>query len=287
LTLVLEVLRSRAYPLVKLVRSHNVGDQIRRLKFVYREIHRLFQHPELFPSPVVRALFVALLASDATLQFTQAVKGLLLREITEDFALRSHMYTRPTYLPGSKGWENYLLNNAPGLPLKHLRVTTIPKTSYQVIPITGLRIIGDATREERHLANWINSTPVPADAEPAETTKLLDLDKPDAQQPYPDIPLSQQSYDVFLQPNPIRERTRTRFDLSTHGRDSLEDYSPFVGRLESPPIAPNHPIGMLNAPNIFPVISLRSWHPPTKLGAIRYIRNPTQSSTGQQGAPQI
>lgn len=215
---------------------------------------------------------MAVVALDSNLQFVQAVKVLLIRETMQDLALYSRLRTRPTYQRGSKGWENFLLNMAPGLPLKHLRVATTPKTAYQVVPITGMRIVGDASREEELLARWVTDTPVPLDVEPAATTKLLDLDKPDEQEPNPNIVLSQQSYDVFLRPNPFEEDRRLRLSVSSHGPEALMGYSPFIGRLESPIIPANQPIATLNAPNIFPAIPLRSWHPPTKLGAIRYHR---------------
>ena len=270
--LILEVLRAKAFPLVKLIRAHDVEEQIQRLQFTCTEIHRLFRVPGLFPSQAVRTRFAAILASDANLHFVHAVKELLLRDTIGDIAFYSRCRTRPTYQPGSKGWENFLLNMAPGVPLKHLRVTTTPKSSYQVIPIAGMRIVGDANREEQMLASWINDTPIPLEVEPAATTKLLDLDKPDEQEPNPSLMLSQQSFDVFARPNPFKESRRVRLDLSLHGPELLEDYSPFIGRLESNPIPPNHPIATLNAPNIFPMVTLRSWHPPTKLGALQYHR---------------
>ena len=278
----LQVLRARAYTPVSLVRPHDDREQIRRLEFVCAEVRRLFHHPGLFPSLQNKTRFVALLASDSNLQFVQAVTVLLLRETMREFNEHSQDHTRSSYLRGSKGWENFLLNGAPGLPLAHLRITTVPKTSFQVVPITGLRIVGDANREEQFLAGWITDAPVPDDLEPAVTTKLLDLDKPeDPEGLFPTV-LSQQSYDIFLQPNPFRESSRIRLDISPKGREPLEDFTPFVGRLESVPIPQNHPIATLNAPNIFPVISLRSWHPPTKLGQIRYIRKPQKGSTDQQ-----
>jgi hypothetical protein len=273
---VLEILRVRAFPLVKLTRAHDLKAHVQRVQFVVAETHRLLQHPEIFPSSTIRTRFVAIVASDANLQFVQAVKEMLLHDIADNISRHYHSRNRPSFLPGSKGWENFLFHQAPGVPIQGGRVTTTPKSSYQMIPTVGLRIVGDACREEDILSTWIKETVVPLKVEPAATTKILDLDKPNEQLPNPALLLSQQSYDTYSRPNPFREIRRLRFDLGVHGSEAMENFSPFLGRLELPPLPANQPVATLNAPNIFPMVSLRSWHPPTKLSSLRYHRLPLE-----------
>ncbi|KIW76913.1 hypothetical protein Z517_09357 [Fonsecaea pedrosoi CBS 271.37] len=269
-TLGLEVLRAKAFPLVKLVRPLDVDEQIRRLKFSSKEVLRLLRAPDLFPSTGSRARFAAILALDANLQFVQAVKELLVRDIARDVNSYYLACARPMYQHGSKGWENFLLNMAPGTPIGFSRTETIPKSSYQVIPIGGIRILGDAQREEEALEKWISETPLPMSTAPAATTKLLDFDNPDEQEPNPSLMLSQQSYNMTFRPNPYREDPTLRYDVSSHGPERLEDYVPTIGRLEA------NVMGALpapqNPPRVFPVISIRSWHPPTKFEALRLRR---------------
>ncbi|OAL23703.1 hypothetical protein AYO20_10953 [Fonsecaea nubica] len=255
-TLGLEILRAKAFPLVKLVRPLDVDEQIRRLKFSSKEVLRLLRAPDLFPSPASRARFAAILALDANLQFVQAVKELLVRDIARDVNSFYLVCARPMYQHGSKGWENFLLNMAPGTPIGLKRAETIPKSSYQVIPLGGLRIIGDAHREEEALAKWIDETPVLLNTAPAATTKLLDFDNPDEQEPNPSLRLSQQSYSMAHRPNPYKEDSTLRYDLSSHGPERLEDYVSTIGDLEAN-VMVAFPPAPQNAPNIFPMISIR------------------------------
>ncbi|KIW87206.1 uncharacterized protein Z519_12108 [Cladophialophora bantiana CBS 173.52] len=271
----MEVLRAKAFPLVKLARPHEADDQIQRLQFLRTEILRLFRTPDLFPSPATKAKFAAILALDANLQFLQAVKELLLRDTVADIDFYIHHITRRTYLFGSKGWENFFLNMAPGAPLRRERIRTSPKSSYQIIPISGMRIIGDAIRQEQGLARWITQTTIPLKEMAARTTRLIDLDKPDEQQLIPSLPLSHQSYSLNLRPNPYREDQKPRLDLSKYGPERLESYSPLIGRVEMHPILV--PIAALNATNMFPMISIRAWHPPTRIEALRYQHFARQS----------
>jgi hypothetical protein len=159
--LMLEVLRARTFPLAKLIRPHDTEAQIQRVQFVCTEIRRLFNHPDLFPSPSTRARFAAIISSDGNYQFIQGVKKHVLRQITEEISSFSRAnYTRPTYQKGSKGWENFYLNMAPGAPLQDQRLRTQPKSFYQLIPVVGMRIVGDCYLEEQLVAEWIKNVSV-------------------------------------------------------------------------------------------------------------------------------
>lgn len=154
--LCMEVLRARSVPLVKVRKFVSRDAQIRRLQFICAEVKRLLENPDLFPSAAARARFAAILALDANLQFVRAVKGLLLADIqTEINGYSRAVFTRPIYQEGSKGWENFLLNMAPGAPQSDQRLRSTPKSCYQMVPTVGLRIVGDYNREEQLLERWI------------------------------------------------------------------------------------------------------------------------------------
>lgn len=161
LSLALEVLRAKASPMVKLTKYVSTSDQISRLQFVSTETRRLFRNPDLFPSDPARVRFAALLALDSDLQFIEAVKELLLVDMQDDLnKYNRKMYTRPCYKDGSKGWENFLLNMGPGAPKRDEPLETTPKSAYQLIPTVGLRIVGDANREEQGMAQWIQQVSI-------------------------------------------------------------------------------------------------------------------------------
>jgi hypothetical protein len=191
LSLALEVLRAKASPMVKLTKYVSTNDQISRLQFVSTETRRLFRNPDLFPSDSARVRFAALLALDSDLHFVEAVKELLLYDLQEDLNKYNRVQcTRPCYKPGSKGWENFLLNLGPGAPKHDEPLETTPKSAYQLIPPVGMRIVGDANREEEVMAQWIQQVrighfaylhqvfnclkqnPNPPKVDPAATTRL-------------------------------------------------------------------------------------------------------------------
>ncbi|KAK5358159.1 hypothetical protein LTR20_006355 [Exophiala xenobiotica] len=278
--LTLEILRARAFPLVKLTRFSDVSAQLQRLQLITVEVRRLFHNPELFPSEALRARFAAIVASDANLQFVQAVKHLLLRDANVSMIRFNRVnFTRRSYETGSKGWENFYFNMAPGAPTdkdtQEDRLQTSPQSSWQLIPIAGMRVIGDLVNEERILLQWIKDTSLPVAVQPALTTRILDLDKPEEQDPNPKNHLRQVTEEVHARPNPYYEDLKLRLDLPSHAPEPLEDFTPFVGRLESQPLPPNMPIATLNAPNLFSMISVRSWHRPARRIDLRFRKMDT------------
>ncbi|RMD44186.1 hypothetical protein DV735_g1007, partial [Chaetothyriales sp. CBS 134920] len=131
-------------------------DQLHRLELVNGEIRRLLDYPRLFPNSSIRVRFLAILSLDAELQFHQACANRLLKSQEQELEQVSReKVTRPRYMPGSKGWENFLLNKAPGAPDIRHRVITGPKSSFQVIPAIGSRIITDLEREEREIVEYV------------------------------------------------------------------------------------------------------------------------------------
>lgn len=247
-----------------------MDSQIQRLRSIIAETRRLLHCPELFPSRALRARFIALVASESNLQFVQAVKDLLLcAAVAKLNQYNRANYTRPTYQPGSKGWENFYLNMAPGAPKDEPRIGTMPLSSFQLVPVAGMRIVGDLVKEERAFMQLLRDGSLPVAPEPAPTTKLLDLDNPERQDPNPKLILCHLTDDTFPA-NPYLEGLKIRLDFQNHARDAAEDFTPFIGRLETLPLPPNAPFATLNGTNIFPMITLRSWHPPTKWFELRY-----------------
>ena len=81
---------------------------------------------------------------------------------------------------------------------------------------------------------------------------------------------------------------RTRLSLPNLAAIPLEQFSSFIGmyslnflelmltrpldRLEQPPPPPQAQVPILNTPDVFPIYTLRSWQPPTRLQDLRFLR---------------
>lgn len=272
LMLLLELKKARADTLLGVSRISNDKNKLRRLRFLASEIVRLLEQPDLFTSPKVRARFLAVLGADSELQFSQACKALLLKREVRNLERnwRSQL-TRTPYKDGSCGWENFLLNGAPGSGFaSHC---TIPPSIFQVVPAVGMRIIADYDREEAEIVRFVQEFPTPLDVKRAATTLMINFDTLTPSDQYvPDVQMSQESRADLIRPNPFRDDRRLRLDLVIPGSEELEIFSPFIHRLEFPPPPMNAPAPVLNAPNACPIVALRSWHPPTRLQDLRPLR---------------
>ncbi|KAJ4525035.1 hypothetical protein HRR83_000686 [Exophiala dermatitidis] len=271
-TLVLEFLRAKAYPLVKMCRDHDWTAQIRRVQFLEVELTRLLENPDLFASQAARAKFTAIIALDANLQFIQAVKDLLVRESLNDITRfsRTHFTHRP-YRNGTKGWENFLLNMAPGAPGFLDRKISGPPSAYQLLPPVGARIVNDWKREEQQLARWIMETPTPVDVLQAETTKRINPDLQDDDEANAEaVPTSQATEFIATRPNLFTVREKINLDVPTQEPEQLEDYGIFISRLELPPLPPNFPFATLAPTGVLPLHGVRTWHPPTPASGLQF-----------------
>ena len=147
-------MRARGFPCADLVQDQNHERQRERLQFLTYEIDRLIHHPGLFPSPATQARFYAIIGLDAEIQFSQAYKELLLKAQMRRLAQTSRSrFTRVTFQPGSKNWENFLLDGGIGTSCQALQ--SIPKSVIQIIPAVGMRIIGDYEREENEIIRFV------------------------------------------------------------------------------------------------------------------------------------
>ncbi|KIV97490.1 hypothetical protein PV10_01240 [Exophiala mesophila] len=273
-SLCLEVLRARSAPMVELATDADESSRIRRLQFVSTEVRRLFQNPALFPSDAARVRFASIIALDANLQFVEAVQAHLIRAIQEELDSQNREYSRPHYVEGSKGWENFLCNMMPGVATSNRPSETTPKSSLQAIPSVGLRIVGDLSRQDDNIIVWDVLNPKPPEMPPAATTRLINIDNPADQTPNPDISLSQQSYNTFIQPNPYREDETLRLDIPIQGPEAVEDYTALIARLEADPPPAGLPVTNMTGLNIFPMVYLRSWRPPTRLADLKHRERP-------------
>ena len=154
LMLLLELQKARAHALLRVSGASRDEKQLGRVQFLAREISRLLGRPGLFPSLNVKARFLSILAADAELQFSQACKALLLKRELRNLERQSRtQLTRATYKDGSCGWENFLLNGAPGSGFVSYRTT--PESIFQVVTAVGMRILADYDREEAEIVKFV------------------------------------------------------------------------------------------------------------------------------------
>ena len=154
LTLSMEFFKTRAYSIVTVVTDTNEKQQITRLKFLIHELQRLIQYPRLFRSASIETRFFALLGAHSRMQFGKACIDLLLEAEMHKIVCSSRKNeTRKSYVDGSRSWENFLLDGAPGTPYRVVR--TVPKSVFQVVPAGGMRIVADYEREESEIVRFV------------------------------------------------------------------------------------------------------------------------------------
>lgn len=210
---------------------------------------------------------------DCEYQFKKAVKDLLVNEQLRNIENISCKYlTRPSYLPGSHGWENFLLPGAPGAQLGHAK--TEPASVFQVLTGVGMRICSDFAREENDIIQHVYG-PGTGITTTGLKTLPLDLDRSS-------VRLRHYTTNVMLSPSPFREDLGIRLDVRSQAPVPLKHFSPMVYRLEQQGPGPNAPAAALNAPNIFPVVCIRSWHCPLRRWDLHYHSNPVEECSCQK-----
>lgn len=270
--LCIELLRALAQPFLSLVHDVDENDQDEyedRLAMITYEIQRLLEHPLLFPSESTRVKFLALLALDSKLQFEEALSGLLIEaEIQELDDVRRQDYSRPLYLPGTHGWENFLLNMAPGAPEDPSnRASTTPKSSFQMLPPVGLRILAEYERQEQDVVRFIEKTAGLFAVTPARSTLMIEFDKPTPwEERIPRRGLISKLQRHIIGPNPYKKGRSIRDDISKHRRCDLEHLSELLHDMETPQAAR----GVLASAHAFPVASIRQWEGPTRYKSLKF-----------------
>jgi hypothetical protein len=150
----MEFIKARAYSMVKVVSEVKDEKQIARLRFLVHELQRLIEYPRLFQTASIETRFFALLGADSRVQFGKACIKLLLEAEMRNIKRSSRKNeTRKSYVDGSRNWENFLFDGAPGTQYQVIR--TIPKSVFQVIPAVGMRIVADFEREEAEIVRFV------------------------------------------------------------------------------------------------------------------------------------
>jgi hypothetical protein len=268
--LCLELFRVSAIPLVRIVNDTDHDADENRAEFVVHEIKRLTLHPGLFPSELAQLRFQALIASDAELQFKAACSSLIIEaEISELEDLRRQLYSRPTYQPGMKGWENFLFNMAPGAPEDpSKRSTTAPGSSFQMVPVAGLRIAAEFEKEEREIVKYTEEADPSVGVKPAQTTLMIDFDKPTPwEERIPRRQLASHIERVVTRPSPFKNGRSIRDDVSERFNCELEDIGALLLSIEAGQQAP----ARLTTPSHFIAYSQRHWQQPTQYNELRFI----------------
>ncbi len=184
----MEFMKAKSYHLVAISLEVSEEEQIKRLKFLVDELQRLFQHPQLFQSNKTRARFFALLGVDSRLQFGKASSDLLVEaEIRKIMGSSRKNETRKSFLDGSRGWENFLLDGAPGTGFNYIQ--TLPRSVFQAVPAVGIRIVADFEREEAEIIRFVeqvslNNMPVASSVAGADVHSLKYLSMSKLRKPH-------------------------------------------------------------------------------------------------------
>ncbi|KAK5950312.1 hypothetical protein OHC33_008531 [Knufia fluminis] len=186
----------------------------------------------------------------------------------------------------SYGWENFLLPSASGAQLGHEQ--TDPASAFQVLPGVGMRICSDFSREENDIIHYVYESAA-ASGSTALRSLPLDLKRGSRYIPYenrktlwPHVRLRYHTQSVVLSPSPFREDLALRLDVRSTVPSSLSAFSPMLYRIEQQGPGPNAPAAALNAPNVFPVMAIRSWHRPLRRWDLHYHKDPIDECTCKQ-----
>ncbi len=154
IVLCIEFCRAQSHQLISKLRHLGQAEQDQRIGFINYEIRRLLHHPRLFPSESSRVRFLTFLAADSRFQLCESISGLLMQSEMQTIQQTwQKNVSRKRYLDGTRGWENFLLSDAPGLPFTSDRTT--PESIVQVLPPVASRIVADFEKEEREILRFV------------------------------------------------------------------------------------------------------------------------------------
>ncbi|ERF75013.1 hypothetical protein EPUS_08058 [Endocarpon pusillum Z07020] len=176
IVLCVEFCKAQSHQLISRLRQLDRAEQDERIGFIAHEIRRLLHHPRLFSSESSRVRFLTFLAADSRFQLCEAISGLLMQSEVQDIqeAWQKNV-SRKGYLDGTRGWENFLLSDAPGLPFTSDRTT--PESTVQVLPPVASRIVAGFEKEEREILHFVRQNNPPL-GRPAQMTTMIDFDNP-------------------------------------------------------------------------------------------------------------
>lgn len=154
IVLCIEFSKAQSHQLISKLRHLGQADQDQRIGFITYEIRRLLHYPGLFPSESSRVRFLTFLAADSRFQLCEAISDLLMQSEMQDIQETwQKNVSRKRYLDGTRGWENFLLFDAPGLPFTSDRTT--PESMVQVLTPVASRIVADFEKEEREILRFV------------------------------------------------------------------------------------------------------------------------------------
>lgn len=154
IVLCVEFCKAQSHQLIIKLRQLDRAEQDQRIGFIAHETRRLLHQPRLFPSESSRVRFLTFLAADSRFQLCEAISGLLMQSEVQDIQETwQKNVSRKGYLDGTRGWENFLLSDAPGLPFTSDRTT--PESTVQVLPPVASRIVADFEKEEREMLRFV------------------------------------------------------------------------------------------------------------------------------------
>jgi hypothetical protein len=210
----IEMSRAWAELVAEEVGSINADDSEQRYQFLFSEVGRLLDHPDLFPSDEARVRFLAILSLDSELRFTSVYTNLLIELELEDLEeITEREFSRSSYSEGYTGWENFLFNTAPGAPKDVTdRKEAKSKTSLQMLPPVAMRIVNDLAAEEKHVLKFMEDSGSQPHATSTGTSITADLEKKSASNA--EVPISllpRHAYDATVHANPFQQAIQTEF----------------------------------------------------------------------------
>ncbi len=154
IVLCIEFCKAQSHQLMSKLRHLCQAKQNQRIRFISYEVGRLLRHPSLFPSESSRVRFLTFLAADSRFQLCEAISCLLMQsEMQAIQQTWQKNVSRKRYLDSTRGWENFLLSDAPGLSFNSDRTT--PESVVQVLPPAASRIVADFEKEEREILRFV------------------------------------------------------------------------------------------------------------------------------------
>ena len=152
-TLCMELFRALAFRLAKTCLAVDDKAQKRRVRFLIREIKRMFAQNQAFPSDIVKAKLLMLLRSASRFRFQMQCKKLLVAKQMEFIETRFVLHTKGPEFTKLQPWEIFLSDAGKWNTLP----TSIPRSIRQLLPMSAMSIIMSFEATERRTVQYMNS----------------------------------------------------------------------------------------------------------------------------------
>ncbi|KAG8209326.1 hypothetical protein GTR04_3321 [Trichophyton interdigitale] len=199
------------------------------------ELTRLTSYPDLFPTPTAHERFFKLL-QESVAKVVKKRQDKENESMEESIRLRANLIAReeedilqeinrPSFKPGLKPWEQFLMKGSPGSGV--VLPPDLPNGYVQMMPIGGVALHLRWLRENYTASKeYAEATDSPAEArDPEETYNMF------KRALYPSHNVTHQTSWISLSPNPYFEQ---RMPIPKHNRviDRLESFNALIERLE-------------------------------------------------------